>query len=77
MAVFTTEHTARKTHRCGSCCKPIKPGQRYKRHAITPGSDLGNDGWWTVTNHADPADCDYLASLQPKKREPRIYLPAY
>lgn len=52
MSVFTTTRTARKTHRCSYCRGQIKPGQRYERHAITPGDDA-SDGtrWQRAANH--------------------------
>jgi hypothetical protein len=36
MAVFTTEHTARKQHACALCRNPIKPGTRYSMQVVTP-----------------------------------------
>lgn len=43
MAVFTTEHTARKQHPCERCGGQIKPGQRYHSSAITPKDpDMGD-----------------------------------
>lgn len=46
MAVLARIHTARKHHNCGRCHHPIHPGDRYRTAALTPGSDLGNTGWW-------------------------------
>lgn len=53
---FTRERTARKRYRCSNCLKPVEPGQRYHYHAMPPGSDMGNPGWWHSVTHL-PADC--------------------
>lgn len=58
MAVFTSEHTARKRHRCGRCQRPIKPGQRYAAYAITPNdTDFGNAKWLRGREHLNQTDC--------------------
>lgn len=57
MAVFTREHTARKTHRCDNCLNRIKPGQRYEAFSITPNSDLGNKKWLRGRQHLTTNDC--------------------
>lgn len=57
MAVFTTEHAARKQHRCNRCDGRIKPGQRYEAYAITPNSDLGNKRWLRGRQHLTTRDC--------------------
>jgi hypothetical protein len=59
MAVFTTEHVARKTHRCSRCDGQIKPGQKYTAYTITPNSDLGNTRWVRGRDHLTTKDCEY------------------
>lgn len=53
---FTRKRTARKRHRCSDCRMLIEPGQRYLYHAIPPGGELGNPGWWHTITHL-PAGC--------------------
>jgi hypothetical protein len=54
MTVLTSEHTARKLHECARCGLAILPGERYRRHALTPrDGDIGNDVWWTQREHID------------------------
>lgn len=64
MPFFYSEHTAHKTHKCDACRKPIRPGQRYKRAATPPDSELGNDKWWVIAEHADPPDCTAILPTQ-------------
>jgi len=65
MAVLTTERTARKEHRCARCNGRIKPGERYHDHAVTPNSDLGNEGWWHERTHISELCVTYADEPQP------------
>jgi hypothetical protein len=59
MAVFTTEHTARKRHKCTTCLRPIMPGQRYHAHVATPRDpELGNTRWYRLRSHLTDKDCE-------------------
>jgi hypothetical protein len=44
---IATIRTARVVFRCDSCRYEIPAGHRYVRHSLPPGSDIGNDRWWT------------------------------
>ena len=59
MAVFTTERTARKMRKCSGCGRPIQPGKRYRSIAITPGGELGYEGWTRTAMHLSDMDCYY------------------
>ena len=58
MAVFTTEHTARKQHTCALCRCPIKPGARYSMQVVTPHEELGNTRWVRVRAHLTYKECE-------------------
>lgn len=59
MAVFTTEHTARKAHKCSTCLHTIKPGQRYQVDVVTPHDlDIGNTRWWRLRSHLTYKECE-------------------
>lgn len=57
MSVLTTVRTANKTHQCSHCLSPIRPGERYEDHRMTPNDEM-NDGtaWRRSTRHL-PTDC--------------------
>ena len=59
MAVLIGTPRARKDYRCDRCRQPIKAGTHYRRYAIPPGSDLGNDGWISGREHLTAAICFY------------------
>ncbi|MGW1679367.1 hypothetical protein [Saccharopolyspora sp. NPDC002376] len=42
--IWSTVHTAHKRHYCDSCTRyAIKPGQRYRKGAASPGHDTINE----------------------------------
>ena len=63
MAVLIGTPRAKKDHRCDRCRKPIPAGTHYKRYAITPGSDIGNEKWMSGREHLTEGECYYEASL--------------
>ena len=65
MAVFTTERTARKAHKCSDCGKPIRPGECYRHTVITPGGEFGYEGWSRLASHLSYVDCDYELAAEP------------
>jgi len=48
-----TVFRARKPHTCWNCKGLIPVGTRYKRVAVPPGSELGNDMWMAERVHTD------------------------
>ena len=48
---FTQIRTSRKLRKCERCRKYIRPGERYARYSAPPGGELGNVGWWHLTEH--------------------------
>lgn len=57
MAVLSTFHVARLSHRCNACHRVIHPGQPYQLVAITPGGDTGYEGWLHFKEHYPSAAC--------------------
>jgi hypothetical protein len=49
----TEVRTSRKVRRCWRCRERIQPGQRYERHSLPPGGELGYLGWVREAEHVD------------------------
>lgn len=59
MALFTTEHTARKQHTCVLCLQPINPGARYSMQVTTPRDpEAGNTRWVRLRAHLTYKECE-------------------
>lgn len=59
MAVFETEHTARKQHSCALCLHPIKAGQRYAMQVVTPNDpETENTRWVRTRAHLTYDECE-------------------
>jgi hypothetical protein len=59
VAVFATEHTARKRHICDLCRYPIKPGTRYSMQVVTPRDpELDNTRWLRARAHLTFKECE-------------------
>jgi hypothetical protein len=59
MAVFETEHTARKAHACCLCTRPIKPGARYSMQVMTPRDpEMENTRWIRLRAHITYRECE-------------------
>jgi hypothetical protein len=70
--------TARTTSRlCDDCEQPLTPGQRYRRHAATPGDpELGNDSWWILVECWDCAN-RRGAPIDPDQYPPKLVVDAW
>ena len=64
MAVLTRVRTARKRYRC-ALGDWIEPGEQYEESALTPGSDIGNGGWWHERRHLSEICFMYADEEQP------------
>jgi hypothetical protein len=70
VAAFTTERTAHKPHKCSQCCGTIHPGERYESTVITPGGELGYEGWSRLATHLSWTACNYeLAAPRAGEKE--------
>jgi hypothetical protein len=67
MALFTTEHTARKAHECGLCGGPIESGQRYTMQVVSPGDVEVDNTRWMRTRVCLGGNC-HRYDATPRKR---------
>jgi hypothetical protein len=65
-AVFTSQRTARKSHRCELCDDLIKPGEPYMMQVAAPGHpELDNARWLRSRFHL--GDICYRYQSEPEK----------
>jgi hypothetical protein len=70
MAELRTFRTARTRKQCDGDVynlHMIEPGERYLRTSIPPGSNLGNEHWWTMATCWEClTTCGYTAPREPE-----------